>query len=121
MEPALTPVMQWIGIWRRSNTSRTPAWAIPRAKPPPNASPILGGMGAAGNMREPFGRTKFCRSPNQWPTFSAALIPHLHPINVEWTTNDSDEQIGCQVPSWRVDSSRYGTSGGATASVHGRG
>src|SRR5437773_9635401 len=43
MEPALTPVMQWSGMPWRSNARSTPAWAMPRAKPPPSANPIRGG------------------------------------------------------------------------------
>src|SRR5580692_9184760 len=42
MAPALTPVMQSIGIFSRSSTRRMPTWAMPWAKPPPSARPMRG-------------------------------------------------------------------------------
>src|ERR1051325_333593 len=42
IEPAEVPAMQSIGMSFSSNARNTPTWAMPRAAPPDNASPIRG-------------------------------------------------------------------------------
>src|SRR3954464_11391215 len=41
-EPTLVPAIKSTGMFSSSKTFSTPMWASPRAKPPPNASPIFG-------------------------------------------------------------------------------
>jgi hypothetical protein len=51
IDPALTPVTQCSGMPWGSKIYSTPAWAIPRANPPPSASPMRGTITAGGRGR----------------------------------------------------------------------
>src|SRR5204862_6086255 len=87
IDPALTPVMQWIGIPCRSNVASTPACATPRAKPPPSASPIfgcaIGSAGAIGRGIERWKRRaekKLLTALAAFMTPSFVTLPALQPL-----------------------------------------
>jgi Matrixin len=67
IHPALTPVMQWMGTLYCSGTFSTPACAMPRAKPPPSASPMrIPCVESAGGHSPAAGHAG--RSPPKTPT-----------------------------------------------------
>src|SRR5581483_8711056 len=58
--PTLVPAIYRIGIFSSSRTLRTPTWAIPRAKPPPRATPRPTSGAAASSGRRENSRPKAC-------------------------------------------------------------
>src|SRR6266567_9189850 len=86
-----------MGMRYRSKTSRTPAWAMPRANPPPRARPILGGAnGSSGRAGRVFRRERRRSAAKKVPTFCAAFMTPPS-TGYEACLADSDEQAGYQV------------------------